>query len=121
MQKQRHRHSNSCRWGRIVAKDLRSEAAQHIASTLGARYDVIYHNLGYASPGLIQWASSADEASLQATARIGSSYYASGGNTSPVRDSRGRFISRPEKRRPPVYATDLETYVNPLWYHSSVS
>lgn len=77
-----------------MAKDLRSAAAQHIVDALGARYDIVYHNLGYASPGLIQWASSANAASLRATAAM------------------------PPDRL--VYDQETERYVNPLWYHGSI-
>jgi hypothetical protein len=76
----------------------REDAAQHIASLLSAQYDVIYHNLGFASPGEIEWAKSANAASLRAAARMPGD----------------RYVGLPGRE-------DDSDAINPLWYHGAIN
>lgn len=69
--------------------DFFHDVVRHIAQSVDGRYDIIQTNLQYASPGEIQWARTANEASLRASARI---------KPDRERDSDGVLI-------------------NPFWYH----
>lgn len=75
--------------------DLRSRAAQAVTRAYGSPnlYGVVYHNLGYASPGELYWAASANDASLRAAAAI----------------------------PPDRVIGPRSTPINPFWYHGFIS